>query len=117
MYFRFLPSDCTLFFNTKKFNMKLAYLTAILALSSVVSQSDLPIQGDDAQLWTCQTNYPRQSWYIEPASVFPYNHIVINNSYNSSVHGWLVLDIGAWSNSTGAEVHVWYNTTGNQGYV
>jgi hypothetical protein len=74
-------------------------------------------EGDDTQVWTCGTP-ARQSWLLETSSTLPLgHHIVLANSLNASVapNAWLVMDIGAWSNQTGSEIHVWYNTTGSLG--
>lgn len=73
-------------------------------------------EGDDAQLWACGANAAGQGWLIE-SGAFPLSHITLIGSANASQGGaFLVLDIGAWSNATDSEIHVWYNTTGNQGY-
>lgn len=72
--------------------------------------------GDDAQLWACNASSPTQLWLVETSNDFPYAHITLSRSRDSTTGLYLVLDIGAWSNKTGAEVHVWQNSTGAKGY-
>lgn len=96
-----------------------AALLVTTAVSTVIAQSNVPEEGDDTQLWSCFESSARQQWIIENSPGTFFNHITLANTANSSIGSniYLVLDIAGWSNSSGAEIHVWYNTTGAQGYV
>jgi hypothetical protein len=94
-------------------------LPLLAAAGVTLAQTSPAQQGDDTQLWTCGASPGRQEWILETQSTNPLgHHIVLAGSRNESVapNAWLVMDIAGWSNSSGAEVHVWFNTTGPNGF-
>eukprot|EP00759_Apiculatamorpha_spiralis_P033634 PhF_6_TR34957/c0_g1_i1/m.50726/K15920/XYL4; beta-D-xylosidase 4 len=94
--------------------MKLCIVVFVSFVWFSVAQR-VPQSGMDPQLWACSsTNTAGQIWGMDHGT-FPYNHIYLVNS-KVNQNNFLVLDIGAWANNTGAEIHMWYNNTGSQGY-
>jgi hypothetical protein len=83
--------------------MQTTLLAAVLLPALALAQPPLPASGDNAQLWGCDGG-PSQQWAIN-ATGYPNNHIYLPQAPG------LGMDIGGWSNQTGALVHVWTITT------
>ena len=87
-------------------------ILSILCALSVVASA----QWNYTQLWSCNAGSSTQSWTIDTDEPYPYAHIYLTKSFDSSTHIALVLDVESWSNNTGAVVWAYPNNTGLQGY-
>jgi hypothetical protein len=67
-------------------------------------------------LWTCDPTSTEQIWGVDTTEPFPFAHIYLAKTLNPSNNIALVMDIEAWSNSTGSTVWLYPNQTGFGGY-
>ena len=86
------------------------------AFCATVAVATAQSQYNFTQLWACNTTSTHQIWSSETSSAYPFAHIFLTRSFNTSTKIALVLDVDDFSNKTGASVWAYPNTTGLHGY-
>ena len=61
-------------------------------------------QYNTTQLWTCDASSATQIWTVDTHEPYPFAHIYLSKTFNSTTNIALVLDVEGWSNNTGATV-------------